>query len=48
MTMETWTITYSKDDVREVPAKLGFDTPGTVIRYRTESEVKDRQQNASR
>ena len=30
MTMDTWTITYSKDDVREVPAKLSFKTPGTV------------------
>ena len=29
MTMETWTITYAKDDVRETPAKLSFKTPGT-------------------
>ena len=33
MTMETWTITYSKDDVREEPAKLSFKTPGTVYPY---------------
>ncbi len=33
MTMETWTITYSKDDVREQPAKLSFKTPGTVYPY---------------
>ena len=30
MTMDTWTITYSKDDVREVPAKLSFKTPGNL------------------
>ena len=30
MTMETWTITYSKDDVREQPAKLSFKKEGTV------------------
>ena len=29
MTMDTWTITYSPDDVRETPAKLSFKTPGT-------------------
>lgn len=29
MTMETWAITYAKDDVRETPAKLSFKTPGT-------------------
>lgn len=28
MTMETWTITYSPEDIREVPAKLKFDTKG--------------------
>ena len=33
MTMETWTITYSKDDVREQPAKLSFKTPGNVYPY---------------
>ena len=33
MTMETWTITYSKDDVREQPAKLSFKTPGTAYPY---------------
>lgn len=33
MTMETWTITYSKEDVREQPAKLSFKTPGTVLPY---------------
>ncbi|MGN1210323.1 MAG: 4Fe-4S binding protein [Candidatus Cryptobacteroides sp.] len=31
MTMDTWTITYSKDDVREVPAKLSFKTPGKLL-----------------
>ena len=30
MTMENWTITYAKDDVREVPAKLGFEKKGVV------------------
>ncbi|MCF0172439.1 MAG: hypothetical protein HUJ91_01685, partial [Bacteroidales bacterium] len=29
LNMETWTIVYSADDVREVPAKLKFGTPGT-------------------
>ena len=33
MTMETWTITYKKDDVREEPAKLSFKTPGTSYEY---------------
>lgn len=33
LNMETWTITYSKEDVREVPAKLKFNTPGTEYRY---------------
>ena len=33
MTMETWTITYSKDDVREEPAKLAFRTPGVEKPY---------------
>ena len=30
LTMPEWTITYGPDDVRTVPAKLGFDTPGVV------------------
>lgn len=33
MTMDTWTITYSENDVREVPAKLGFKTPGVEKPY---------------
>lgn len=33
MTMETWTITYKADDVREEPAKLSFKTPGTSFEY---------------
>ena len=33
MTMETWTITYKADDVREEPAKLTFKTPGTSFEY---------------
>lgn len=28
MTMDTWTITYSTDDVREEPAKMAFKNPG--------------------
>lgn len=28
MTMDTWTITYRKDDVREEPAKFRFTVPG--------------------
>jgi len=30
---DPWTITYSRDDVREVPAKMTFDQPGVVIPY---------------
>ena len=33
MTMETWTITYKADDVREEPAKLSFKAPGTSYEY---------------
>ena len=33
LTMDTWTITYSKNDVRETPAKLSFKTPGTCYPY---------------
>lgn len=33
MTMEKWTITYSKDDVREEPARLKFETPGNCYPY---------------
>jgi len=33
MTMETWTITYKKDDVREEPAKLHFKEQGTTYGY---------------
>lgn len=33
ITMDTWTITYKKDDVREEGAKLAFKTPGTVYEY---------------
>lgn len=31
MTMDTWTITYSKDDVREENAKMSFPEPGISI-----------------
>ena len=33
LNMETWTITYSADDVREVPAKLSFKNPGVEYNY---------------
>ncbi len=33
MTMETWTITYKSDDVREEPAKIGFKAPGVSYEY---------------
>ena len=33
MTMDTWTITYKADDVRQEGAKFSFKTPGKVIRY---------------
>lgn len=36
MTMETWTITYKKGDVREEPAKISFETPGTEYPYSVE------------
>lgn len=33
MTMDTWTITYGKDDVRETPAKIKFDVKGIEYIY---------------
>ena len=33
LNMETWTITYSSEDIREVPAKLSFKKPGVVYNY---------------
>jgi len=33
MTMEKWTITYKKDDIREEGAKISFKEPGTVYPY---------------
>ena len=33
MTMDTWTITYKADDVREEPAKLTFKAQGTSYEY---------------
>ncbi|MGN1232789.1 MAG: hypothetical protein ACI4UJ_05000, partial [Candidatus Cryptobacteroides sp.] len=33
MTMDTWTITYKEDDVREEPAKFKFETPGKEVPY---------------
>ena len=33
MTMDTWTITYKKDDVRQEGAKIGFKTPGVSYEY---------------
>ena len=33
MTMETWTITYKADDVREEPAKLSFKAQGISYEY---------------
>ena len=32
ITLPTWTITYSKDDIREIPAKFNFKTPGKEIK----------------
>ncbi|MBO7602939.1 MAG: 4Fe-4S binding protein [Bacteroidales bacterium] len=34
MSMDTWTITYKADDVREEPARLKFDNPGTCYEYK--------------
>ena len=33
MTMETWTITYKADDVRQEPAKLSFKAQGSTYEY---------------
>ena len=33
ITMDTWTITYKKDDVREEAAKIAFKEQGTVYNY---------------
>ena len=30
---DPWTITYARDDVREQPAKIKFETPGVVYPY---------------
>ena len=29
--METWNIKYAEDDIRQVPAKIQFSTPGVVL-----------------
>ena len=34
MTMDTWTISYKKDDVREEGAKFTFKKPGTIYSYK--------------
>lgn len=36
MTMDTWTITYSADDVRQEGARLKFDKPGRVLPYKSD------------
>lgn len=36
LTAETWKITYSKDDVREIDPKMKFETPGVVYPYEEE------------
>ena len=33
LNMDKWTITYKKDDVREVDAKLKFKNPGVEVPY---------------
>ena len=33
ITMETWTITYKKDDVREEGAKISFKEQGVVYPF---------------
>ena len=33
MTMETWTITYKADDVRQETARISFKKPGETYRY---------------
>lgn len=33
ITMDTWTITYAKDDVREEPARMKFPEPGISYNY---------------
>ena len=33
MTMETWTITYKKEDVREENARIKFSEPGVVYKF---------------
>ncbi len=39
ITMDTWTITYSKDDVRQESARISFKEPGVVYPY--EEEVNE-------
>lgn len=38
MDMDTWTITYATDDVREEPARMSFKQEGTSYPYETPSE----------
>lgn len=33
ITMDTWTITYSKNDVREENARIKFNSPGICLKY---------------
>ena len=41
MTMDTWTITYSKDDVREENAKMSFPEIEAVKDMKEKQEEKD-------
>ena len=36
LTQDPWKITYARDDVRDVPAKIKFETPGVVYPYTEE------------
>ena len=36
MNMDTWTITYSEDDVREESAKMSFKEKGVCLPYTAE------------
>ncbi|MBQ0143943.1 MAG: hypothetical protein KBS78_02030 [Bacteroidales bacterium] len=40
ITLDTWTITYKKDDVREEPARLKFENPGVCYEYVEEPEAE--------
>ena len=40
LTMEEWTITYSAEDIRQVPAKMSFKSPGSAHEWKGAVDAK--------